>query len=283
MKVKSLSRVWPLATPWTAAYQAPPSNHLILCHPLLLWPPIPPSIRVFSSESTLLMRWPKYWSFSFSIRSSSKHQGLISFRIQDCKLPAGRESDFCPSQLLLAWSSLLSLGVTLSPYSWQMGRALARLLFEPEVQAPCSQACFVCFSFRKSNRYAVCWQLFLPLRAPQPARDKAHGGALHSLSQRQHPPHCQPGAQSECCPGARISAIPLHKPGRGCCSEPLKWEASLWICASQLESQKDRVWGPGEAGRRGPFWWIKKPCGPDAEYLSGFRCSRGFLGRRGRS
>ena len=57
------------------------SNHLILCHPLLLWPPIPPSIRVFSNESTLRMRWPKYWSFSFSISHSNEHPGLITFRI----------------------------------------------------------------------------------------------------------------------------------------------------------------------------------------------------------
>ena len=58
-----------------------PSNHLILCHPLLLLPPIPPSIRVFSNESTLSMRWPKYWSFSFSIVPSNEHPGLISFRM----------------------------------------------------------------------------------------------------------------------------------------------------------------------------------------------------------
>ena len=58
-----------------------PSNHLILYHPLLLLPPIPPSIRVFSNESTLRMRWPKYWSFSFSISSSNEHPGLISFRM----------------------------------------------------------------------------------------------------------------------------------------------------------------------------------------------------------
>ena len=56
-----------------------PSSHLILCHPLLLLPPIPPSIRVFSNESTLCMRWPKYWSFSFSISPSNEHRGLISF------------------------------------------------------------------------------------------------------------------------------------------------------------------------------------------------------------
>ena len=58
-----------------------PSSHLILCHPLLLLPPIPPSIRVFSNESTLRTRWPKYWSFSFSISPSKEHPGLISFRM----------------------------------------------------------------------------------------------------------------------------------------------------------------------------------------------------------
>ena len=58
-----------------------PSSHLILCHPLLLLPPIPPSIRVFSNESTLRTRWPKYWSFSLSISPSSEHPGLISFRM----------------------------------------------------------------------------------------------------------------------------------------------------------------------------------------------------------
>ena len=58
-----------------------PSNRLILCHPLLLLPPIPTSIRVFSNESTLRMRWPKYWSFSFSIIPSKEHPGLISFRM----------------------------------------------------------------------------------------------------------------------------------------------------------------------------------------------------------
>ena len=58
-----------------------PSSHLILCHPLLLLPPVPPSIRVFSNESTLRMRWPKYWSFIFSISPSNEHPGLISFRM----------------------------------------------------------------------------------------------------------------------------------------------------------------------------------------------------------
>ena len=98
--VQSLSRVRLFATPWTAARQASlsinnsqnllklmsiesmmPSNHLILCHPLLLLPPIPPSIRVFSNESALHMRWPKYWSLSFNISPSNEHPGLISFRM----------------------------------------------------------------------------------------------------------------------------------------------------------------------------------------------------------
>ena len=98
--VQSLSSVRLFATPWTAARQASlsitnsqsslklmsiesvmPSNHLILCHPLLLLPSIFPSIRVFSSESALCIRWPKYWSFTFNINSSSKHPGQISFRI----------------------------------------------------------------------------------------------------------------------------------------------------------------------------------------------------------
>ena len=67
-----------------------PSSHLILCRPLLLLPPIPPSIRVFSNESTLRMRWPKYWSFSFSISPSNEHPGLISFRMDWLNLLAAQ-------------------------------------------------------------------------------------------------------------------------------------------------------------------------------------------------
>ena len=69
-----------------------PSSHLILCRPLLLLPPIPPSIRVFSNESTLPMRWPKYWSFSFSISPSNEHPGLISFRMDWLDLLAVQET-----------------------------------------------------------------------------------------------------------------------------------------------------------------------------------------------
>ena len=98
--VQSLSRVRLFVTPWTAARQASlsitnsrsppkpmsiesvmPSNHLIPCHPLLLLPPIPPSIRIFSSEWAVRIRWPKYWSFSLIISPSNEHPGLISFRM----------------------------------------------------------------------------------------------------------------------------------------------------------------------------------------------------------
>ena len=98
--VQSLSHVRLFATPWTEACQASlsitnsqssfrlmsiesvmPSSHLILCHPLLLLPSIFPSIRVFSSESVLCIRWPKYWSFSFSMSPSNDYSGLLSFRV----------------------------------------------------------------------------------------------------------------------------------------------------------------------------------------------------------
>ena len=98
--VQLLSHVRLFATPWITAHQASlsitnswsslrltsiesvmPSSHLIFCHTLLLLPSIPPSIRVFSNESTLHIRWPKYWSFSFSISPSNEHPGLISFRM----------------------------------------------------------------------------------------------------------------------------------------------------------------------------------------------------------
>ena len=98
--IQSLSRVWLFATPWTAAHQdslsithsrsllklmsiesVMPSNHLILCLPLILPPSIFPSIRVFSNESVLRINWPKYWSFNFSICPSNEYLGLISFRM----------------------------------------------------------------------------------------------------------------------------------------------------------------------------------------------------------
>ena len=107
ISVQSLSCVRLFATPWTVARQASllitnsrrllklmsvksvmPSNHCILCHPLLLLPSIFPSIRNFSNDSVLNIRWPKYWSFSFSIRPSNEYSRLISFRMEWLDLPA---------------------------------------------------------------------------------------------------------------------------------------------------------------------------------------------------
>ena len=87
-----------------------PSRHLILCHPLLLLPPIPPSIRVFSNESTLRMRWPKYWTFSFSIIPSKEIPGLISFRMDWLDLLAvqGTQESSPTPQLKIIDSSMLS-------------------------------------------------------------------------------------------------------------------------------------------------------------------------------
>ena len=76
----SITNSWSLLKPMSIK-SVMPSSHLILCHPLLLLPPILPGIRVFSNESALRMRWPKYWSFSFSISPSNEHPGLISFRM----------------------------------------------------------------------------------------------------------------------------------------------------------------------------------------------------------
>ena len=130
--VQLLIRFRLFGTPWTAACQASlsitnpgsllklmsvesvmPSRHLILCHPLLLLPPIPPSIRVFSNESTLRMRWPKYWSFSFSISPSNEHPGLISFRIDWLDLLAVQGTlksllQHYSSKASILWSAQLS-------------------------------------------------------------------------------------------------------------------------------------------------------------------------------
>ena len=128
--VQSLSYVWLFVTPWIAARpdslsitisrsslrltsieSVMPSSHLILGHPLLLLPPIPPSIRVLSNEATLHMRWPKYWSFSFSIIPSIKQPGLISFRMDWLDFLAVQDSqESSPTlQLKSINSSVLSL------------------------------------------------------------------------------------------------------------------------------------------------------------------------------
>ena len=124
--VQSLSRVRLFATPRITARQASlsitnswsslrltsiesvmPSSHLILCRPLLLLPPIPPSIKVFSNESTLHMRWPKYWSFSFSIIPSKEIPGLISFRMHWLDLLAAQGTLKCLLQHHSSKASIL--------------------------------------------------------------------------------------------------------------------------------------------------------------------------------
>ena len=142
--VQSLSRVSLFATPWIAACQASlsitnswsllklmsmesvmPSSHLSLCHPFLLLPPILPSIRVFSSESALHMRWPKYRSFSFSIGPSSEHPGLISFRMDwlDLLSVQGNQGVFSSTTVQkhqsLALSFLHSPTLTSVHYHWK--------------------------------------------------------------------------------------------------------------------------------------------------------------------
>ena len=123
--VQLLSHVWLFVTPWTTAHQASlsitnswslpklmsielvmPSNHLILCHPLLLLPSIFPSIRVFSNESALRIRWPKYWSSSFNISPSNEHPGLFSFRMDWLELHAVQGT---PKSLLQHHSSKASI------------------------------------------------------------------------------------------------------------------------------------------------------------------------------
>ena len=154
----SCSVVSDSATPWIAARQASlsitnsqslpklmstesvmSSSHLILCHPLLLLPPIPPIIRVFSNESNLRMRWPKYWSFSFSISPSNEHPGLTSFRMDWLDLLAVQgtlksllHNHSSKASILLALSFLHSPTVTSiydhwkKPYPWLNGPLLAK-------------------------------------------------------------------------------------------------------------------------------------------------------------
>ena len=138
--VQSLSHVGLFATPWTAACQATlsitnfhsllklmsmvsvmPSNHLILCHPLLLLPSIFPNISVFSNKSSLHIRWPKYWSFSFSISPFNEHSGLISFRMDWLDLLAVQGTlksllQHCSSKASIPWRSAFFIVQLSHPY-----------------------------------------------------------------------------------------------------------------------------------------------------------------------
>ena len=151
--VQSLSHVGLFATPWISACQASlsitnsrsstklmcielvmPSSHLILCCPLLLLPPIPPSIRVFSNKSTLRVRWPKYWSFSLSISPSNEHPGLVSFRMD---------------WSLLGWTGWTSL----------QSKGLARVFSSTTVQ---KHQFFGTQLSSQSNSYIYTWPLEKP-------------------------------------------------------------------------------------------------------------------------
>ena len=158
--VQSLSCIWLFATPWIAARQASlsitntwsshklisiesvmPSSHLILCHPLPLLPPIPPSIRVFSNESTLRMRWPKYWSFIFSISPSNEHPGLISFRMDWVDLLAVQRTlksllqHHSSKASILQWSAFFTLQLSHPYMTTGKTIALTRWIFVGKVMS----------------------------------------------------------------------------------------------------------------------------------------------------
>ena len=162
---QSLSCVQLFATPWTAGNQTSlsitsswslpklmstelvmPSNHLILCHPLLLLPSIFPSIRVFSNESALHIRWPKYWSFSFTTSPSNEHSGLISFSMGWLDLPAVQGTlksllQHHSSKASILWCSAffivqlshpyMTTGKTIALTRWTFADKVMSLLFSP--------------------------------------------------------------------------------------------------------------------------------------------------------
>ena len=165
--VQSLSRVRLSVTPWIAARQASlsitnsrsllklvsiklvmPSSHLILCPPLLILPPIPPSIRVFSNESTLHMTWPKYWRFSFSISPSNEHPGLISFRMDWLDLLAAQGTLKSLQASIFQRSAFLT--VQLSPPYMTTGKttALTRQTFVGKVMS-------LLFFLQEDNLYYI--------------------------------------------------------------------------------------------------------------------------------
>ena len=159
--VQSLSHAQLFVTPWTATRQASlsitnyrspcklmsnesvmPSSHLILCLPLLLLPPIPPSIGVFSNESTVRIRWPMYWSLSFSISPSSEHPGLISFRMDWLDLLAVQGTlksllQHHSSKASILWHSAFFIVQLSHPYM-TAGKTLAlmKLIFVGKVMSP---------------------------------------------------------------------------------------------------------------------------------------------------
>ena len=146
-----------------------PSSHLILCHPLLLLPPIPPSIRVFSNESTLHIRWPKYWSFSFNISPSDEHPGLISFRMDWLDLLAvqgtlGNLLQHHSSKASILWCSAFFIVQLSHPYMTN-GKtiALTRRTFVDKVMSPLFNmlSMLVITFLPRSEHLLISWLAFL--------------------------------------------------------------------------------------------------------------------------
>ena len=169
--VHSLNHVQLFATPWTAACQASlsitnswsllkpmsiesvmPSNHLILCRPLLILPSIFPIIRVFSNKSALLIRWPKYWSFSFNISPSNEYSGLISFRMDWLDLLAVQGTlksllQHHSSKASIVWCSALFIVQLSHPYmTIEKTIALTRRTFVGKVMSLLFNICCLCWS-----------------------------------------------------------------------------------------------------------------------------------------
>ena len=169
--VQSFSCVWLFVTPWTAAHQASlsitisqsllkfmsielvmPSSHLILCHPLLLLPSIPPSIRVFSKESTLCIKWPKDWSFSFCISPSNEYSGLISFKIDWMHLLAVQGTlksllQHHSSKASILWhSAFFTVQLSLPYMTTGKTIALTRQTFVDKVMSLCFSICYLDWS-----------------------------------------------------------------------------------------------------------------------------------------
>ena len=180
--VQLLSHVQIFVTPWTAARQASlsnpnswsllklmsiesvmPSNHLILCHPLLLLPSVFPSIKIFSNESVLHIRWPKYWSFSFNISSSNEHSGLISFRMDWLDLLAVQGTlksllQHHSSKESILWCSAFFI-VQLSHAYMTTGKniALTRRIFVGKVMSVLLNMLLVITFLPRSKRLLISW------------------------------------------------------------------------------------------------------------------------------
>ena len=221
--VQSLSCVQLSVTPWIAAHQASlsitnsrsllklmpiesvmPSRHLILCHPLLLLPSIFPSIRVFSNESALRIRWPKYWSFSFSINPSNEHPGLISFRIDWLDLLAVQGTlksllQHHSSKASICWHSAFFMVQLSHPYM-TTGKtiALTRRTFVGKVISLLFHMLsrLVITFFPRSKRLLISW-LHHPETNPITIKPKAVSHMAEQFSWVPLPTALHPGALSQ--------------------------------------------------------------------------------------